>query len=245
MGINSYMYANVGTTLFNSLFPNYTNTFVGPEYTIFEYPHALNITEGANSTSSNKNIQVEVLDNYGNSHNINTPVYFDIIGGGSLSVDQSNETNGAANTSWTLGNGATQRITAKVKKGNGDNITNATEEYVVTGSGTGNTGNGSSTNAPTLHTGLIWNMDGANHGAWDLMNHQGVYLSGSNSIKDLANTTPIGTAAPDFYEEFQALNSTKYVAGTLTDYTNLDYSGIQSKYTVSYTHLTLPTTPYV
>ncbi len=80
-------------------------------------------------------------------------------------------------------------------------------------------------------TGRIWNMDGDSAGAWDLLAHTQRFLSESDGLKDMANTTPIGTPIQEFNIEFEAKNSTRFVKITDAEYNSItDLTSAQNIY---------------
>jgi hypothetical protein len=77
-------------------------------------------------------IKVKVVDNLGNAQS-NVPVYFSVVNGGSVSsTTVISDSNGFAETNWTLGTNQIQNVNVSVKKPNGSNISNSPISFTAT-----------------------------------------------------------------------------------------------------------------
>lgn len=77
-------------------------------------------------------IKVKVVDNLDNAQS-NVPVYFSVVNGGSVSsTTVISDSNGFAETNWTLGTNQTQNVNVSARKPNGSNIINSPVSFTAT-----------------------------------------------------------------------------------------------------------------
>jgi len=84
------------------------------------------------------------------------------------------------------------------------------------------------------HTdGVIWNIIGANKGAWDLVNNVAMASSDADADKDMVNTTTTGSQTPNVFEEAWttgAGNTTMFVKDNSFDYANATVEAATAAY---------------
>lgn len=70
--------------------------------------------------------------------------------------------------------------------------------------------------------GVVWNFQGPNQGAFDLVGEAGVSSTGSNTIKDLVDNSTVGTGGVVFPKTWGTANGTTFVKASST----FDYAAV-------------------
>lgn len=82
-------------------------------------------------------------------------------------------------------------------------------------------------------SGVIWNIIGANKGAWDLVNDVAMSSSDTEANKDMKNTTTTASQTPNVFETEWTVgtgNTTMYVKDNSFDYTNATVEAATAAY---------------
>ena len=84
-----------------------------------------------------------------------------------------------------------------------------------------------------IHSGIIYNLQGPEKGAWNLLNHTALSSRQSNEEKDLVNTTQITDPQPFFRHEWISYNSTLYVKDATLRFDNVRYDSLKAHFNAS------------
>ena len=121
-----------------------------------------------------------------------------------------------AKTSWYVGTTGNQTVTTEIRKANG-NVASQAIFYA------------SIQDAPNYFLGpfdgKIWNMKGANAGAWDLLGISEMFIGNDDGLKDIVNDTPFNLSGStyDFYNSFTSNNNTLFAPISYSAYGSMLY----------------------
>ncbi len=221
----------------------FSQYFNGPTYDLYKYPHALEVstTQLQNCTSGQtKQINFDIFD-YIDMPSPYIQVHLEPEHG---SVNQSivtSNTDGQASVNWTLSSDPVQKLKAVVRNANGSVVDekmiiatlegyDADAEIIDQNNNNQSQNNNSSAIPLEVFQGTIYNMDGPQAGAWNMIDHQQVYITGDDELKDMVNFTEIGTATQDFVIGFKALNQTQFSKITQVQFEQDAFNAVEQVY---------------